>query len=129
MDSEIIEFYNKLSAEKMKDDFLVSNYRDVLHRREKYLNDLHLEYSTLSKVLCHPIIVVRIASQTRRLRKISKKLDSLVDSSVIDYVMDDSNLEGDLIEAYRYYKPKRIKEFIEKNPINRQSLIKSKKIR
>lgn len=125
VEENIIETYDKESRERIRDKESVSKYKKELENYRVHLRNIKLNYSSILKKLCHPIIVLKTSSELKKVDKIERKLDEMLDSSLVMYFDEETgDLKEDLNNALEYYKPKHIEAFIAENKIDTKKLVK-----
>ena len=115
MEQNLIEEYNDKSRIRIDNDNSVSEHKETLEDCRMNLVDLKLN-GNIFTVLRHPIRTVRTNYYLQRLSKIEKEFYSLLDSDLLEFLDNDLPItEESLTQAYRFYKPLKIRKFMQKN--------------
>ena len=110
----IIDQYDILANRIIEQDEEITAY-------EKDLKDKKIKITSMMrevKILLHPVKLVRLSKERKRLVRISSELEELKRTTVLNNMDEESgDLEEDLSNSAYKYKPGRIKLFMKRNQI------------
>lgn len=111
------EYYGKIFEKTIKNDQTISQYEQELNERCSYVSNLMISTSIVDKI-AHPFRLVRTIAERNRISKIKSAYDSLKGSYLVEHFDEESgDLNTDFYAAASSFKPRRIREFIEYNPL------------
>ncbi len=112
----IIDEYDELSKQYIKSNKEVSDYLQYLSDKRYYL-DIELSKDKI-ELLKHPIKLVKNISERRRLIKIEKNLDEIINSPILYNCTEETGeLKEDLEYASYKVKPGRVLSYMHSNKI------------
>ena len=112
----IIDEYDELSKEYVRSKKEVNSYLQYLSDKRYYL-DIELSKKK-TELLKHPIKLVRDLSERRRLVKIEKNINDIIDSPILlNCIEETGDLEDDLQYASYRVKPGRVLSYMRSNKI------------
>ena len=119
----IIDDYNELANKIVAEDETIKRYEEELRCKKATITSL-LNGRSLS-VLLHPIRLIRLSKEKKRLIRISDTLDELKRSTILNNMDEESGeLEEDLYNSAHYFKPNRIKWFMKEHSVYDESIEK-----
>ena len=93
-------------------------------------DDFRLRKENIVSILSHPITAVKGRIELGRVEGLSKNFESVLSRSIVGFMYEETgDLEIDLEEACKYYKPKYIREFMLNNPVEKPKSLKVSKKR
>mgnify|MGYP004468634193 FL=1 len=126
----IIESYDNLSQSKIASDENIRIYREHIESYMDTLEKYRLRKENIVSILSHPITAVKGRIELGRVEGLSKNFESVLSRSIVSFMYEETgDLEVDLEEACKYYKPKYIREFMLNNPVEKPKSLKVSKKR
>lgn len=114
-EKKIVDIFEELSKRYLDEYSDVAEYKACLEEEKSKITNLNVKNNLVS-IIRHPIKFARL----RRIDRISRNFDSLVNSSLISFSGMNSDLAFDLTEALMYRKPAAIINFMDENKIKRK---------
>ena len=116
---EIVSYYNEVSkAELKKRKEIVDFDTSVTGEISRIEN---LQVSNIQKLL-HPITTIRTMFRYKRLLKIKKQFDEIVNSDILMYDKEGSgDLEEALSGAAKFYKPQYVLDYVRSVRLNNRN--------
>lgn len=111
----IIELYDVTDKEMLKKEHDIQQYQKDLSVNITHLSNLKINSTFFDKVF-HPIRMMRIKSELKRLEIVENNFQEALNASLITYMEEETgDLEEDLINAMTYSKPKYLRKFMSQN--------------
>jgi len=115
---KLVREYEELSKIVIAEDKEIQGYAKELNERLSSLNNFKLN-KTILTILIHPIKTMKNSSDLKRLTCIKSKFDEMLEANIVTYIDEETGvLEEDLEYASTSTKPKMLKLFIKRNPID-----------
>ena len=107
-----INYYNEVSKETIRNDEEVKDFMDLLYKSITKIDNFRISKNIVYK-LTHPIKTIKNNSEYKRLKKIEKDFNNLVEYNVMYFNNDEfADLDEDLDVAAKYTKPNAVKKYI-----------------
>lgn len=115
--------YQRLFEYTIYNNEKIRTYEEELDIKSFNIRVTLVTSSILDKLL-HPVRLVKTQSEFKRITLIEKEYRALRGSTLVEHFdEEDGDLEHDLYAAATHFKPDRMEEFIDKNPINKHAKV------